>query len=246
MLFMKKLAKCSAAMTISASGRAARERLAHAVQLGMQASLQRRIGEMGAAGDAGRVAADAGEDEAHSITSSARSRAATAGTVMPSAFADFTLTTSSSLVACSIGVTGGLRALQQAVDRSPAAGTVDQIGSVRDSPPDCVCTDDAQSRQTRARDQAPTSRLVEERIAPRPTLDRQRSHAVSTAARCRTRVVLEDTKSRPSPSAAGRASCAPGTVHGLSGFMSTRSRRRRHELLEQLQALGRPARCRTS
>ena len=41
MLSMKKFAKCSAAMTMSASGRASRQRLAEAAQLGVQRVLQR-------------------------------------------------------------------------------------------------------------------------------------------------------------------------------------------------------------
>src|SRR6185369_272499 len=77
-------------------------RLTEAAHLGMQRLLARGLGEMGAARDPRRVAADGGKDEAHSITSSARSRTLL-GTVRPSAFAAFTLMTRSNFVGCSIG-----------------------------------------------------------------------------------------------------------------------------------------------
>ena len=65
MLFMKKFAKCSAAMTISASGFAAAQRLAHGAERGMEGVAHAGLGEMGPAGDAGGMAAGAGEDQAH-------------------------------------------------------------------------------------------------------------------------------------------------------------------------------------
>ena len=65
MLFMKKFAKCSAAITISASGFARRERLAHAAELGMEGVAHAGLGEVRPAGDAGSVAAGAGENQAH-------------------------------------------------------------------------------------------------------------------------------------------------------------------------------------
>ena len=65
MLFMKKLAKCSAAITISASGRGSRIESPRRWSSACSASLSAGIGTRGAAGDARGVAADAGEDEAH-------------------------------------------------------------------------------------------------------------------------------------------------------------------------------------
>ena len=65
MLSMKKLAKCSAPTSTSASGRVSRSSSPRARNAAWNGIAQRRIGEMGAAGDAGGVAADAGEDQAH-------------------------------------------------------------------------------------------------------------------------------------------------------------------------------------
>ena len=65
MLFMKKFAKCSAATITSASGRAAFEALRHAAIGLVKLARDRGIGHVRASGDAGRVAADAREYQAH-------------------------------------------------------------------------------------------------------------------------------------------------------------------------------------
>ena len=65
MLSMKKFAKCSARDQHQRVRPGGAHRLAEAVELGMERVLHGRVGEMGAAGDARGVAADAGEDQAH-------------------------------------------------------------------------------------------------------------------------------------------------------------------------------------
>ena len=64
-LFMKKLAKCSAATTISASGRTAARRSRHAAVGGVEFLRDARIDEVRPTRDAGRVARDSREHQAH-------------------------------------------------------------------------------------------------------------------------------------------------------------------------------------
>ena len=65
MLFMKKLAKCSAATTTSASGFGRTDIVAHAKQGIVQRLAGLGVGPLGAGGDAGRVAAGAAIDQRH-------------------------------------------------------------------------------------------------------------------------------------------------------------------------------------
>ena len=76
MLFMKKLAKCSAATTISASGRVAR--MSSPMRCNAPSSAWRAlgVGALGAGGDAGGVAAGAAIDQRHQCFSRSRFRRA--------------------------------------------------------------------------------------------------------------------------------------------------------------------------